>query len=64
MHGTPMRRWIAFAMLVLPELEVPFKIMTLALISYSFYATWVTRRNRVTADYTDSTDDCSRGGRL
>jgi len=27
-----MRRWIAFAMLVLPELEVPFKIMTLALI--------------------------------
>ena len=30
------RRWISFAILVLPELEVPLSIITLALMFYSF----------------------------
>jgi hypothetical protein len=37
MHGAPMRCWIAFAILVLPELEVPLRIITFALMSYSFW---------------------------
>jgi hypothetical protein len=36
MHGVAIRRWIAFAILVLPELEVPLSIITLALMFYSF----------------------------